>query len=484
MLGFRADLGTATTALVLVVPVVAGVAVGGLAAGLVAVASCFLIYDFVFIPPYYTLYVTRAEDWVAMAVYAVVMALVAQVVARANAARAESQQRAAEVQRLFGMSELLVREPSGERQLVNIVQAVKAAFNLQGAALLLSRDGALQVVASVGTPLSDQEARHLSASSAVPVSLWPPDQRTGQRRQRKGQSQRGETGLQALALTASGRPVGLLALRGARGARRERELLGAFANHLALALERAELGEEVLRARLLKEQDRLRRSLVGAVSHDLRTPLATIKVSASALLDAQSLGPGDVRELAELLDAQADRLDRLVSNLLDMTRIQSGALELRRQVVSVGELVDEALLVLGRAASAGTVRWYAPEDLPAVAVDPLLVRQVLANLIDNAVRYSPPSKAVLVSARCTEATMGEKKVELSVADQGPGVPPAERARVFEMFNQREAGGRGGLGLAIVKAFLEAHGERIWVSEGTAGRGARFTFTLPVARAEP
>jgi two-component system sensor histidine kinase KdpD len=153
-------------------------------------------------------------------------------------------------------------------------------------------------------------------------------------------------------------------------------------------------------------------------------------------------------------------------------------------VVSVGELVDEALLVLGRAASAGTVRWYAPEDLPAVAVDPLLVRQVLANLIDNAVRYSPPSKAVLVSARCTEATMGEKKVELSVADQGPGVPPAERARVFEMFNQREAGGRGGLGLAIVKAFLEAHGERIWVSEGTAGRGARFTFTLPVARAEP
>ena len=491
MLALRTELSTATTALVLVVPVVAGVAVGGFTAGLVATASCFLVYDYVFIPPYYTLYVSRAEDWVALAVYGVVMVLVAQVVARAKQARGEAQRRAAEVRRLFDLSELLVRGSSGEELLVNIVNAVKAAFELEGAALLMARDGELEVAASAGVPLSEDEVRHLSVASAVPVRLWPaqapgtpPPGRPRARRTGGGRGGDGPEGIQAVVLATSGQAIGLLALRGTRGARGERDLLGAFANHLALALQRAQLSEGALRARLLEEEDRLRRSLVGAVSHDLRTPLATIKVSASTLLDNPTLSPVDIKELAELLDAQADRLDRLVSNLLDMTRIQSGALELRRQVVAVGDLVDEALLVLGRATSVGSVRWHAASDLPAVDVDPLLIRQVLANLIDNALRHSPPGKPVSVSARCSEPTAGEQKVELSVYDLGPGVPGAERSKIFQMFNQREAGGRGGLGLAIASAFLEAHGERIWVGEGPTGRGARFAFTLPVAREEP
>jgi two-component system sensor histidine kinase KdpD len=230
---------------------------------------------------------------------------------------------------------------------------------------------------------------------------------------------------------------------------------------------------------LLEEVDRLRRALVGAVSHDLRTPLATIKVSASALLEnGASLSPGDLKELAELIDAQADRLDRLVSNLLDMTRIQSGALELRRQPAAVADLVDEALLVLGRGGQAGDIRWRAPADLPLVDVDHVLVRQVLANLVDNALRHSPPGAPVTVSAR----RVAGEKVEVRVTDSGPGVPRAEQERIFQMFSRREAGGRGGLGLAISQAFVEAHGERIWVEDagGRAGaKGARFVFTLPV-----
>jgi two-component system sensor histidine kinase KdpD len=466
MVPLRAHLSTATTALVLVVPVVAGVAAGGFPAGLVATVSCFIAYDYIFIPPYYTLYVSRAEDWVALVVYGVVMVLVAQVVARATSARAEAQRRAAEVRRLFDLSELLVRESSGDELLGNIVNAVKAAFDLRGAALLLPEAGHLEVAATAGAPLSDEEARHLSVSSAVPVSLG-------------GKGGGGQGGLRAVALTASGKAIGLLALRGAPGAGQDRgELLGAFANHLALALERAGLREEAVRARLLGEVDTLRRALVGAVSHDLRTPLATIKVSASALVESgAALSPGDVKELAELVDAQADRLDRLVSNLLDMTRIQSGALELRREPIAVGDLVDEALLVLGRVDGPRSVRWHAPDDLPAVDVDPLLVRQVLANLIDNALRHSPLGRTVSVSAKLVDGG----KVEVAVTDQGPGIPPTERARIFEVFNRREAGGRGGLGLAIAHAFLEAHGERIWAEEGRGGKGARFVFTLPVAK---
>ena len=196
---------------------------------------------------------------------------------------------------------------------------------------------------------------------------------------------------QTVALVATGQAIGLLAVRGSGGPKAEQELLRAFANHLALALERARLREEAVRARLLEEIDTLRRALVGAVSHDLRTPLATIKLSASALVDSgASLSPEDIKELAELVDAQADRLDRLVSNLLDMTRIQSGALELRRQPAALGDLVDEALLVLGRSGRSAEVDLVVPDDLPLVDVDHVLVRQVLANLLDNALRHSPP----------------------------------------------------------------------------------------------
>jgi two-component system sensor histidine kinase KdpD len=450
---------------VLVVPVVAGVSVGGFVAGLVATGTCFFVYDFVFLPPYYTLYVQRAEDWAALGVYAVVMVLVARVVGVANSARAESQQRTAEVRRLFDLSELLVRELPTPQLLDTIVNSVKAAFELEGAALLLPFNGGLEVAASSGAPLSDQEAQRLSASSGAPVSVEPVSS--------------GRGSLQVVALVATGEAVGLMALRGAPGGRAGQQLLRAFANHLALALERAGLRDDAVRARLLEEVDRLRRALVGAVSHDLRTPLATIKVSASALLEnGASLSPGDIKELAELVDGQADRLDRLVSNLLDMTRIQSGALELRRQPAAVGDLFDEALLVLGRGGGTSDVRWRAPADLPLVDVDHVLVRQVMANLVDNAVRHSPPGAPVTVSAK----RVAGAKVEVRVTDEGPGVPLGEQERIFEMFSRREAGGRGGLGLAISQAFLEAHGERIWVEDanGRAGaKGARFVFTLPV-----
>ena len=175
---------------------------------------------------------------------------------------------------------------------------------------------------------------------------------------------------------------------------------------------------------------------------------ATIKLSASALLEnGASLSPDDIKELAELVDAQADRLDRLVSNLLDMTRIQSGALELRRQPAALADLVDEALAWCSGAPTAAPQSvGTAPDDLPLVDVDHVLVRQVLANLVDNALRHSPPGAPVTVSAR----PVAGDKVEVRVTDSGPGIPREERDRIFQMFNRREAGGRGGLGLAICR----------------------------------
>jgi two-component system sensor histidine kinase KdpD len=350
--------------------------------------------------------------------------------------------------------------------LTTIVETVRRAFDLDSAALLLPVGEGLELVATSGAPLSELELHQVSVDRAVPVSL------------EAGVVQRG--GIQAVALVASGRGIGLLALRGSAGASKDSELLRAFANHLALALalERAELGEYALRAQLLEEVDRLRRSLLGAVSHDLRTPLATIKVSASTLVESSAkVTAPDVRKLGELIVGQADRLERLVSNVLDMTRIQSGALELRRQPTAVADLVDEALSVLGSLAELERVQWQAPADLPLVDVDHVLICQVLANLIDNATRYAPGDTQVTVSARRSQ----DGVVEVAVADRGPGVPANERTSIFQMFNRREAGGRGGLGLAIAQVFVEAHGQRIWIDESD-GPGARFVFTLPLADA--
>jgi two-component system sensor histidine kinase KdpD len=464
MFPLRSHLSVATTALVLVVPVVLGVTIGGFIAGVFATATGFLAYDLVFIPPYYTLSVGALQNWAALGVYVVVTVMIAQVVARLNIARAEAGDRAAGARRLLDVSELLVRDSSMPDLLVTIVTTVCQAFDLDGAALLLPVEERLELVASSGVPLSEVEVRHLSADYsadyAVPVSL------------ESGTVQRGA--VQAIALVASGQAIGLLALRGLRGASRDRDLVRLFANHLALALERAQLREQAVRAQLLEEVDRLRRSLVGAVSHDLRTPLATIKVSTSTLLDKEApVSATEVTDLLRLIDTQADRLNRMVSNVLDMTRIQSGALELRRRPAAVEDLVNEAFSVLGSLAELSRVKWEAPDNLPLVEVDHVLICQVLANLIDNATRYAPGDTQVTVSAQCQQ----DGTVEVTVADRGPGVAADERATIFQMFNRREAGGRGGLGLAIAQAFVEAHGQRIWVDEGDEP-GARFVFTLP------
>ncbi len=222
MFPLRSHLSVATSALVLVVPVVVGVALGGFAAGIVGTASGFFVYDFVFVPPYYTLTVGDAQDWTALGVFVVVTVVISQVVVLLNVARSDARIRAAEVRRLFDLSELFVRESSLPDLLVTMVTAVRQAFDLDGVALLLPIDGRLELAASVGSPLSEFELRQLSASPGIPVSL----ETGGDQRQ----------GLRAVALVASDQAIGLLALRGLRGASDDRDLFRAVPTHLALAL--------------------------------------------------------------------------------------------------------------------------------------------------------------------------------------------------------------------------------------------------------
>ena len=461
MVPLRPHLSIATTALVFVIPVVAGVIVGGFPAGVASVAAGFLVYDYEFIPPFRTLTVGNAQDWVALGVYVVVMLLVARVVGNLDAARTEAQRRSVEARRLFDLSELLVEDRSVGDLLRTIVNAVATLFEVPGVSLLVPESGHLSIAASAGKAISAEELHQLDPQSGMPVSV--------------GTAPGGLDEMRTVALSASGRPIGMLVLRGIPPSDADRELLRTFANHAALALERAQLREQAMRSELLEEVDRLRHALVGAVSHDLRTPLATMKVASSTLLDpATPLSDADAHELHGLIDVETDRLTRLVTSLLDMTRIAAGALEVRRAPKSVPDLVNDVLGTLQSALGDRPINVDIPGQLPDVDVDQLLIGQVLANLLDNANRHAPPNSLITVAG-----ALRGNRVALSVTDSGPGVPPGERETVFDRFVRFDTGGRTGLGLTIAKTFVEAHGETIWVEEAPGG-GARFAFTLPLA----
>jgi len=252
--------------------------------------------------------------------------------------------------------------------------------------------------------------------------------------------------------------------------------LETFAAQTALALERANLATEAQNAELRIETERLRNSLLSSVSHDLRTPLATITGAVSTILDdATRLDERTRRELLESVHEEAERLNRLVQNLLEMTRLESGALQLRKELHPPEEIVGAALSRLGKRLGERRITTRVPPDLPLVAMDDVLIEQVLVNLLDNAIKYTPAGSPLDIIATATD-----ENLTIEVADRGPGLPPGREDKVFEKFYQTDPGeGRGaGLGLAICQGIVRAHGGRIW-AQNLPGAGVAFLFTLPL-----
>ncbi|MBI5835769.1 MAG: sensor histidine kinase KdpD [Candidatus Eisenbacteria bacterium] len=289
-----------------------------------------------------------------------------------------------------------------------------------------------------------------------------------------------------LPLAGSRGVVGVLSVRPAamdgRISPEHTRLLETFGNQIALALERVQLADQAEAARVELESDRLRSTLLSSVSHDLRTPLASITGATSSLLqDHGGLDEGARRELIETVAEEAQRLNRLVGNLLDMTRLESGALRITREWHSLEEVVGVALHRLETRLAGRPVRVDLPRQLPLLPMDDVLVEQVLFNLVENAVKYTPEGTPIEI---CAVLADGEAGVE--VRDRGPGLPPGEEDRVFEKFYRvARAGGVGGvgLGLPICRGIIEAHGGRIQASNRPEG-GAVFRFTLPIGGEPP
>lgn len=254
--------------------------------------------------------------------------------------------------------------------------------------------------------------------------------------------------------------------------RRAAELQELHDRLQAVQEERQRLAEEAGRLLVLEQVDQQRAALLRSVSHDLRTPLATIRAVASDLRDGTDYDDGTRDELLELVRDEAERLDRIVANLLSMSRIEAGALKPDRQAIAIDELVAECVRRLRHVLDKVHLQVEVPPGLPYADADYSQLDQVLTNLLENAVRHSPQRSLIRLGARSKD-----DMIELCVADGGPGILPFDRERVFEPFRRGAGSKSSGVGLAICKAIVEAHGGVITVDDAP-GRGSRFVFTVP------
>ncbi len=284
-------------------------------------------------------------------------------------------------------------------------------------------------------------------------------------------------------LRASTGVQGVLAMqplqRGGFPGAASRDLFDLFVSQIAIALERARLGDQTQRAQLEVKTERLRNALLSSVSHDLRTPLAVIKGAVTALIDSSDMSPARQRENLETISAEATRLNRLFRNLLDVTSLQAGTVRVRKEWQPLEEVIGVALNRLDEQLGSRMVEVRIEPDAALAPFDATLIEQVLMNLIENATKYASPSLPIEIAVR-----RNAREVEVGVSDRGPGVPDDQREAIFEKFHRATRNATGmGLGLTICRGIVSAHGGQISCTNREGG-GATFEFTLPLEGEPP
>jgi two-component system sensor histidine kinase KdpD len=426
LLPARAGLSVGSIALLYLLPVVVSAAVGGVWPALGAAVTADLLVNFFFVPPYHTLVVESRDNVIALIVYVLVAAAVAVAVDAAVRHRTAASRRTIEAALLAGVA----AEPVADNSLSRLLGQVRASYRMDTVALV---DGT-RPLERVGPEPAGPPSLTAAAGNGLRLLAWGPPVFAEDRR-----------ALNRLA-TAAGR-----------------------------MLANQQLADEAARARELAQIDRLRAALLGAVGHDLRTPLASIKAAISSLRQPDvTWAPADEAELLATVEESADRLTDLVENLLSLSRLQAGALSVQASPVPLDAVVAQALMHTPTGNT--TIEVDVPDDLPLALADPGLLERVVANLVSNAVRAGRPGWPVLVRGRAAGP-----RIELSIVDSGPGIPAADRDRMFTPFQRLDdhATGGLGLGLAIAKGFTEAM-DGILTPTDTPGGGLTMTISIPVA----
>ncbi|HEV8639912.1 MAG TPA: DUF4118 domain-containing protein [Methylomirabilota bacterium] len=439
-----------------------------------AVVVSVAVFDYFFVPPYLTFAVADPQYLLTFAIMLVVGLVISGLTIRVRIQAEAARQREQRTAALYAMSRELAQAGAVDELVAIAARHIGDVFGAEAAVFLPDADGNLRV--------SRKDGGFLVERDDLKLSRW-----VFEHGQPTGLGTATPEAARAVYLPLPGHrgPLGVVSVRprqrDAFAAPEPLRQLETFVNQTALALERARLADEAQDARVRAEAERLRNSLLTSVSHDLRTPLAAITGAATTILDSGAhLDQRTRHELLESVRDEAERLNRLVHNLLEMTRLESGALQLRRDWHPLEEVVGAALGRLAKALGTRRVTVNIPPDLPLVAIDDVLIEQVLVNLLDNAVKYTSAESAIRIIATATE-----RKVTVEVADHGPGLPKGEEDRVFEKFYRAAPEGRrgAGLGLAICHGVVQAHGGHIWAQNLPEG-GVAFLFTLPLTETPP
>jgi two-component system sensor histidine kinase KdpD len=437
---------------------------------LACAALSFLTYDFLFIPPNFSFSIQREEDVLTLLFFLLMAALTGNLAARQRRQLEALRDTQEETSELLDLSRKLTAATDRQAVVSAAAQHLNGWSDLQ--LCLLNQDGQGGWKIETGGPLEFSEAERAAADWA-----WQHDQPAG-----------AGTGTLPLGrwwwwpLSVEDGPLALLGVCAKEGqtlSGQRRRLLTALSQPLAQALARAQLAEDLEAARLHGETEQLRSALLASVSHDLRTPLTSMRGSIDSLLAlGEAIPLEDRRELLEGTRDEAERLDRYIQNLLDMTRLGHGALKLARDWVSPADIVGSSLNRLRAVLAPLQVSTDVPSELPLLFVHAALIEQALVNVLENAARFSPAHGRLQLRAGADDC-----ELFFSVSDEGPGIPQEDRAKIFDMFYTAARGDRGGhgtgLGLAICQGMVGAHGGRISVADGIEGRGTCITLHLPL-----
>jgi two-component system, OmpR family, sensor histidine kinase KdpD len=443
----------------------------GYAPSLFTAAASVAAFDFFFTPPLFSFAVTDKRYVVTFAIMLLVAFIISDRTERIRRIASAAKDREMRTAALYAMSRELAVARSSDEMLRVAYRHLGEVFHSEVSLLLPDAGGGLRR----GGP-TEGELDAVLASAA---------ERMFAEGATAGAAHRVLGAARLVALQASTGSLGVLVARspspGYFASQAHGDLLDTFASQIALAMERARFGEDVQRAQLEVQNERLRNALLSSVSHDLRTPLAVIKGAVTALLDGvSSLPQGRLMEYLTTISDEASRLNRLVRNLLDMTSLEAGALRVRnKQWQPLEEVIGVALNRLDEQLEDRTVQVRIEPEASLAPFDATLLEQVFINLVENAVKYTPPSSPITISARKVDAG-----VEVVVADSGPGVPAGEEEAIFEKFHRAARSGPGmGIGLTICRGIVVAHGGKIWYERCEAG-GASFRFILPLDAVGP
>jgi two-component system sensor histidine kinase KdpD len=431
-----------------------------------------LVFDYVFIPPKYTLSVGDTEYLLSLVGFLMVGVVISYMTTLAREQAEAAKRREAETSALYALSRDLAAADGLDAILSIVTIHMEQTFGRNVVIFL-------------------QESGHLVAHRLEPRQTAPEDLKAAEWAYQKGEqagrrtSQFSTAWARYLPLKTSARTVGVLGAEPKDPndffSAGQTRLLEAFATQVALAFERVQLAEQARQMKLLQATEKLQHALLNSISHDLRTPLVSI-TGALSTLDEQdaSLNDESRRSLIETAREEADRLNRLVGNLLDMTRLEAGAMHVKRESADVQDLIGAALGQMEERLAGREVRLDVPADLPLVPMDFVLIVHVLVNLIDNALKYSPDGSPLDL-----QASRLDKEVQIAILDRGLGIPPEDLTRVFDKFYRvhrpQQITGTG-LGLAISKGIMEAHNGRVW-AETRPGGGTIFTIALSVEAQE-